>query len=183
VGANIENSVLELSDEAIPEPDRRWYVVQTRPRQESRAGAHLGRQGFHVFLPTCLRTVRRRGQFRTSEEPLFPRYLFTRFSVRLSRWRCINSTLGVAKLITANDRPLPVPDEVVDGLISDALAGNATVERFAVGDPIRLTRGPFSGLTGQLAQLDTDGRVRVLLSIMGGEVPMIVQVNALEPAG
>jgi transcriptional antiterminator RfaH len=164
----------------IPAGTGRWHLVQTRPHQEAKAETNLRNQHFETFLPSQLRTIRHGRRFRTALRPLFPRYLFVRFSATADRWRSITGTFGVARLVASNDVPTPVPVGVVENLMASLDVSRD--ERFEIGDAIRLTRGPFAGLTGRLAQLAPDGRVRVLLAIMGGEVPLEVRAATLEPA-
>jgi hypothetical protein len=44
-----------------------------------------------------------------------------------------------------------------------------------VGDPVRLTQGPFADYLGTLDRLDDSGRVRVLLDMLGRRVPILVE--------
>ena len=41
-----------------------------------------------------------------------------------------------------------------------------------VGGSVRLLAGPFAEQLGTLERLDDNGRVRVLLNILGGQVPV-----------
>lgn len=162
------------------EHEARWYVVQTRPYQEERALAHLTRQGFATFFPTYERTIRHGRQFRTAPSALFPNYLFVRFRIDQDQWRCVNSTLGVSRLISSGEKPSPVPIGAVEEMISsDCRTPMATFEE---GAPIRIATGPFAGLTGSLLRLDPNGRVKVLLSILGGNVPLMIESKVLFPA-
>jgi transcription antitermination factor NusG len=45
-------------------------------------------------------------------------------------------------------------------------------ENLKVGSPVRLAAGPFADQLGILDRLDDSGRVRVLLEIMGGTIPV-----------
>jgi len=169
-----------MNSPAAAASDTRWYVVHTRPQQELRAETHLARQGFGTFVPRFERTLRHGRQFRTSFSPLFPRYLFVRFDVGLDRWRCVNGTRGVRRLIMAAEVPLPVPIGAVEEMISSQGAEAAIA--FEAGAAIRVTIGPFSGLTGLVSRLDAGGRVKVLLSILGGIVPFSIDAKHLLPA-
>ena len=44
---------------------RKWYVVQTRPRQERRAEVNLARQGYRAWLPVMERSRRRAKRIET----------------------------------------------------------------------------------------------------------------------
>ena len=118
--------------------------------------------------------------------PFFPRYLFVALDLGRDRWRSVNGTFGVARLVMAGDRPLPVPSGIVEALI--AAADDRGVLRFdgagslRVGQQVRVLAGPFADQVGRLTSLDDNGRVRLLLDIMGGHVPVEVSSAALLPA-
>ena len=46
---------------------------------------------------------------------------------------------------------------------------------------IRVTAGPFADLVGTLQSLDDGGRVRVLLDILGGKIPVTLQRDLVMP--
>ncbi len=47
---------------------------------------------------------------------------------------------------------------------------------------MRVIAGPFAGGLGVLERLDSRSRVRVLLNIMGGQAPLIIDRADLAPA-
>jgi transcriptional antiterminator RfaH len=50
------------------------------------------------------------------------------------------------------------------------------------GQAVKVTAGPFADLVGQLERLDDNGRVRVLLEILGGKVRVALPQDLLAPA-
>jgi transcription elongation factor/antiterminator RfaH len=151
-----------------------WYVVHTQPNREAVAKGHLANQGFHPFLPQFVKTISHARKVHQSLAPLFPRYLFVRLDLNRDRWHSVNGTIGVATLIMAGDRPSPVKRGVVETLIaSTALDGELRFQQpLCVGERVRLVAGPFAEQLGILQHFDGSGRVRVLLEIMGGEIPV-----------
>ena len=79
--------------------------------------------------------------------------------------------------------PEPVPLGLVEQLAGAADANDAV--RFSIGlkqgQTIRVTAGPFAELMGKLESLDDQGRVRVLLEIMGGTVPVVLPETLVAP--
>jgi transcriptional antiterminator RfaH len=165
-------------------PDARWYVAQTLARAESRADMQLRAQHFETFLPRVSRTTRHARKLRTTLVPAFPGYVFVRLDLARDRWRSVNGTIGVAKLIMAQERPAPVPYGVVETLINYAdSAGVAHFERdLAVGQLVRIKDGPLAEVVGKLLRLDANDRVRVLLDIMGGRIETRLDRSSLEAA-
>ena len=122
-----------------------WYVVQTQPNAESKAVAHLGRQGFATYLPRYLKRRRHARRIDVVTAPLFPRYLFVEIDMAIQRWRSIYSTIGVSRLVCTGDVPTPVPGHVV-AMLKDRedAAGFIQLDRqplFRVGDKIRVLEG------------------------------------------
>ena len=163
----------------------RWFAVHSLPHREAGAQRQLENQGFRTFLPRCLKARRHARKVENVLAPIFPRYLFVVLDLGRDRWRSVNSTFGVARLVTAGDRPQPAPHGVVEALI--AVADARGVLRFdeggrlAVGQKVRILAGPFAERIGLLQRLDGNGRVRLLLDIMGGRIAVTLPSAALVP--
>ena len=124
-------------------------------------------------MPIHLETRRHARKFTTVLAPVFPRYIFVVLDVGRQRWRSVNGTLGVQRLITDGERPLAVAPGVVETLIQSSDQRGALIYRadnLAIGDRVRLVAGPFAGSLGVLQRLDGAGRVQVLLEFLGGAV-------------
>jgi transcription elongation factor/antiterminator RfaH len=161
-----------------------WYAVRTRPHREFRAQGQLAAQGFRTFLPRHRKSVRHARKLRTVSAPFFPRYLFVALDLSRDRWRSVNGTFGVMSLIMGQEGPSPVPRGVVENLIAACRAGGHIDLGAALvpGDRVRVLSGPFADLIGELIRIDGAGRVRVLLRLLGGEVPVSIAREALVPA-
>lgn len=164
----------------------RWYVVHTQPRAEDRALWHLANQGFECFLPRCLKTRRHARKTDTVLEPLFPRYLFTRFDADFARWRAINGSRGVVHLLTDGERPLAAPGEVIeklrDGSDERGIMPLTALGMFWRGRKVRVSSGAFAGQTGEVSEVLGSGmdRVKILLSMLGVETSLELPSYALE---
>ena len=100
--------------------EERWYVVRTLAQRERLAARQMSNQGYRVFLPGHLKTRRHARKVETGWAPLFPRYLFTIFDLTHDRWRSINGTFGVERLLTCAQKPQAVPQDLVESLIDAA---------------------------------------------------------------
>jgi transcription elongation factor/antiterminator RfaH len=161
----------------------RWYAVHTLPFAEARAEGHLNRQGFRTFQPKRHKRVRHARKLSTVEAPFFPRYLFIVLDRTRHRWRSVNGTFGVSRLVMQDDEPHPVPGGVVEALI--AAADSRGILQFAsklqVGGQVRLMAGPFAEQLAILHELDDSGRVRVLFDILGRQVTISTTANNILP--
>lgn len=160
----------------------RWYVVQTLARREAAVLMHLNAQNFRAFLPQMTRTVRHARKLRTMRSAVFPGYLFVALDLRRDRWRSVNGTYGAAGLVMGAEFPLAVPRGVVEQLLGYAdAAGLCRFDRDLVeGQTVRVVVGPFANAIGRLDRMDANGRVRVLLDLMGGVLPARLERSALE---
>lgn len=165
-------------------PGERWYCVQTLPHREEAAAAQLAAQGFRVFLPRLMRTVRHARRLRTLRRPAFPSYLFVALDLDRDRWRAVNGTRGVARLVMADDRPAPAPHGVVETLLE--LVDVDGLARFDIGlregQGVRVLSGPLAEAMGRMLRCESGDRVRVLLDIMGGEICATLPRSALAAA-
>ena len=163
----------------------RWYLVHTLPRAEHKALVHLGHQSFGAYLPRYLAQryhARRRDWV---EKPLFPGYLFVHLDLGRDRWRAVYSTVGVRTLVSAGDRPLAVPPEVIDEIRARedsrgfvVLGAGCTLRN---GDRVRVTEGPFVDIAGFFDSRSDDERVVVLLDLLGRQVKVNVPLRAVMP--
>ena len=166
---------------------RIWYVVHTRPNAEGLAARHLDRQGFGVFLPRFQKRRRHARKVELVTRPLFPRYLFVAVDLAIDRWRAIQSTIGVSALVGHDDGPIPVPAGVVESL-RDRCDGNSVIPlvdqpHYSWGDRVRLLDGAFANMIGVFERMTDGERVAVLLGLMGRRVRVMLQADAIEPAG
>jgi transcription antitermination factor NusG len=164
--------------------DERWFVAQTIARREIGAAFQLERQGFKVFLPQMVKTVRHARKFHTVRAAVFPGYVFVAFALGRDRWRSINGTIGVSRLIMGENLPIPVPQGLVETLmVYRDSEGLCRFDReLKPGDAVRVVNGPLAHIVGTIASLDDKGRARVLLDLMGGQVVTTVETQALQRA-
>jgi len=162
-----------------------WYVVHSQPHAELKASEHLVRQGFETFLPRCKRWRTHARKRELVSRPLFPRYLFVSFDLERTRWRSIFSTVGVSNLICQGELPTRVPLGAVEAIRAAEEAGlfdaSQTVQQLQPGSLVRVATGPFADLVGRIQSMGSPGRVRVLLGILGSEIPTNMAVSDVEP--
>src|SRR5476651_2409067 len=115
----------------------RWYLIQTKPRQEARAEEHLQRQHFECYRPLKAGAPKKRTPRAASEEELFPGYLFIRMDQVHDNWYPIRSTRGVARIVTFGAQPVPVHDELIEQIRQRLLSPEPHPE-FQQGEHVRI---------------------------------------------
>ncbi len=164
---------------------QRWYAVHCLPRKEAGAQMQLANQGFQTFLPRIRKTRRHARKLDTVLVSFFPRYLFVALDMERDRWRCINGTIGVSRLVMQNDRPQALPGGVVEHLLTfangDGVMSFDKEGRLKVGQEVELLDGPFASKLGTIECLGSDERVRLLLDLMGRKVRVNVASRDVMP--
>jgi transcription antitermination factor NusG len=157
-------------------PGERWFAVHCQPHREPGAAMQLRNQGFQVFLPLRPKTWRHARRIEIRQVPLFPGYLFIVLDLDRDAWRSVNGTFGVDRLVMAGGgiRPMPLPLGIIESLRCEADdRGCLRYEQLLrVGQAVRILAGPFGDRVGELIELDDAGRVRVLIELLGGRIPV-----------
>jgi transcriptional antiterminator RfaH len=153
-----------------------WYVIQSKPGNESRVETHLSHQEIEVFLPMVETFRYTYGKMVQKIKPLFPNYLFAKLDLNIHYYK-VKWTRGVAKIVGTGDEPIPLSERVIQG-VKERMGEDHLVkleDGLAEGHPIQFTSGPFKDLMGVFDKNMSDGkRVRVLLSLIGVDVPVLV---------
>jgi transcriptional antiterminator RfaH len=158
-----------------------WGVARSLPKREAFAAERLRMDGgFEVFLPLV--------QTKRASAPLFSGYFFCRI---VDRWRSINSTLGVLCLVRVGDCPARCPDHEIDSLKA-MIDGHGFVHlpevpatpirrKIALGAKVKVTAGPFGGMSGLYQGQSTRDRERILLNLLGSQRPVLIAGNLIVP--
>jgi transcriptional antiterminator RfaH len=163
-----------------------WYVVQTQVNAEAKAARNLVRQGFEIYLP---RYLRRRSHARKIEKvaaPLFPRYLFVRIDMATQRWRSIQSTFGVSRLVCNGPDPAPIAQQILSSLKArEDESGYVKLDqrpKFALGAKVRVLAGVFAENLGLFDGLADRDRVAILLDLLGRKVRVSIEADMVAAA-
>jgi len=159
-----------------PMTQRSWYVVQTKPGNEHRVETNLSNQEIGVFLPLLETFQHSSGKMIQKIKPLFPNYLFAKLDINLHYYK-VKWTRGVNKILGNGDGPISISGKVVETIKERTGKDNLVKleEGLEEGTLVQFTSGPFKDLMGVFDKKMSDGkRVRVLLSLIGVDVPVQV---------
>lgn len=156
-----------------------WHLAQLKSNGLRQALLNLARQGFATFVPFERRTERVGNRFRTAEKPVFPGYLFVKFDPGTDRWQKINSTLGISRLVSFGNRPAPVPDDLMDGLIVRFAKADAHLPDLKAGDEVTVRCGPFAEFLGNIEAVDANRRILLLIDVMGRNTRLTLHADQL----
>lgn len=165
-------------------PPPRWYLIQCKPRQDSRAEENLTRQAFKCYRPTQHVERIQRGRRTSSMESLFPGYLFIQLDQLNDNWHPIRSTRGVNQLVTFGKQPIAVADELIEQLQLrtenqlSALAEDSIA--LEPGDQVRISSGSYKELEAIFLSRDGAERIVILLQLLHREHTLSVPLAAIE---
>ena len=154
-----------------------WFVVQTQPRAEARARQHLINQGFAAYLPVYRRRVRHARRTEIVLRPLFPGYLFVSLDPARDRWRSVNGTIGVQRILTDGETPCRVPAEIIDEIESREDEDGAiklAPPAFRSGQSVRVVDGAFADVAGLFEEMRDENRAVLLVSLLARRVRVSV---------
>ncbi|MCK9469768.1 MAG: transcription/translation regulatory transformer protein RfaH [Porticoccaceae bacterium] len=167
-------------------PQRLWYAVKTKPRQEELAKKNLQDQSFEIYLPYITLRKRKQGKWQQVREVLFPGYLFIHVDTADQSIAPVRSTPGVSGMVRFGTQLLPINDDLIahiqrqERLLTDS--ADSAVSSFQPGDKLTILDGPFAGLTAAFSMARSSDRVMVLINILGGQKAVAVPVNSVEKA-
>lgn len=154
----------------------RWYLIHTKPRQETTARDNLEKQGHTIYLPQ----ISQRCRSRNTISPLFPRYLFIRLVSGQDDWGPIRSTRGVSSIVRVGLTPATISDQLVEAIRQRADADGLhrlPGQSFKKGDRVRLISGPFADYEAIFGEQRAENRAIILLGLIGKQSPIEVSTE------
>ena len=112
--------------------------------------------------------------------------MFVAIDMATQRWRSIQSTFGVARLVSNGDEPASVPAGVVSALKARE-DGKGFIQMdskpaFAPGDKVRILAGAFMDNAGLFNGLADHDRVSILLDMLGRKVRVLLDADMVVAA-
>jgi len=166
--------------------DGAWYVVQTQVNAEAKAVRNLVRQGFEVYLPRYLKLRSHARKIEKVPVPLFPRYMFVRIDIATQRWRSVQSTFGVSRLVLNGSDPAPLAQQVISCLRErEDTSGYVQLDQrptFALGAKVRVLAGVFAENLGLFDGMADRDRIAILLDLLGRKVRVSIEADLVAAA-
>ena len=163
---------------------KRWYVVNTKPRNEDRAAMNLLNGGIEVLAPKLKFRKYKEGKFVLVVEPMFPGYIFVRFHP-IDEFRMVKYARGVKTIVHFGGQIVPLQDEMIEFIRTRLENGVASIEKQKIGkgEKILIKNGPFKGFGGIFeSELDGKERVAILLEGVNYCAKMEIDRDLIDPA-
>src|SRR6266568_3953095 len=164
-----------------------WYVVHVLSGQENKVREsimksikteEMGDLIFEVLVPNERVSEIKKGKKSETTRKFFPGYLIVNMHLLDENnqlvgrtWYFIRETPGVIGFAGTKDKPIPMRQSEVDGMIAQLRGGEDKVKpkiEFTVGEIVKVADGPFQNQSGTVEEIDPErGKLRVSVSIFG----------------
>jgi transcription antitermination factor NusG len=158
-----------------------WFAVRVKSNFERRVAASLVYKGLEAFLPEYETRRRWSDRYKTIDCPLFPGYVFCR--IDLNHRLVVLSTPGFLCIVSNGGKPAPV-DEAEIARIQVVVRSRLSAlpwPTLAVGQRVRLVRGPLSGLEATLLEVGKRKRIYVGVTLLRRGVSVEVDSDWILP--
>ena len=137
---------------------KRWYALQTKPRQEFKAESNLKAQGIENYLPVIIRNKNWSDRVKKIMEPIIRGYIFIR-SDETERLKAIELE-SVSKCLFDQGKPAVIPEWQIDNLkrMLKVKSHFKVYEGLIEGTRIKIANGPFAGVIG-IIQSSSDKKI------------------------
>jgi len=165
-----------------------WHVVHTAPNAELQVSRVLELYGLSTYMPRFRPSRGTRPDSVRGRRPrlVFPGYVFFRPPDGFARWPHVRSAPGVRRVLDEDGEPALMRDELVEHLRRRiaALPPDSAGQRFMPGQRVRVQQGPLA-MVDALFERDVPARERVtiLVQLLGRQLPVEVERQALRAAG
>ena len=167
----------------IVQHGRRWYAIHTYSGYEENVAENLKRRIesygmedkiFSVMIPTEKKIKIKNGKRRIVIEKIFPGYVLVEMVVTDDSWYAVRNTPNVTGFIGTGTTPTPIDDEEIKALQKRMGVDEPQYKIDAnIGDPVRITDGPFKNFEGKVSEIDDErGKIKVLVNMFGRETPV-----------
>lgn len=151
-----------------------FHAIYTKPLQEFKVRDELCLLKIPYFLPVQLKTEIKRRQRVVICDPLFPNYIFAGIETD-DDWNATKACKGVSYILQNDGKPAIIPNRTIEVLKmaekSGAFDMRAGKSKFQSGDNVEILTGPFTGLIAKVQSASPRKRVKILMKLLGAEVP------------
>jgi transcriptional antiterminator RfaH len=150
-----------------------WWVIQVEAQREPMVRLLLMRHGFETYLP--------RIKLRSRISLLFPTYLFVRVA---ERFYPILWTPHVIRVLMSGDKPAYLKEEIITSIRKREVGGFVKLpipRRLKPGQKVQIINGSFQGQIGLYEGMSGRDRERVLLELLGRQVPIEIPSRDIAP--
>lgn len=162
-----------------------WYVVHTYSGYERKVKQSLeerirtmglGDEVGDVLIPMEDVVEVKGGKKVVTSKKFFPGYLLVNMRMSEELWHLVKNTPRVTGFVGEGRQAIPLSQAEVDGILNrmeESVEAPKPKFRYAVGETVRITDGPFANFTGKVEEVDERrNTLKVMVSIFGRATPV-----------
>jgi transcription termination/antitermination protein NusG len=176
----------------VGENDLKWFALHVLSGHENKVKAYLENEIKHnnleekideILVPSEQITEMKEGKKRTRTKIMFPGYMLIHMIYDKETRHLIQNTPGVTSFVGRKAEPVPLKPEEAERIIGKSKASERERSHipFSIGDPIKVTDGPFTDFTGFVEEINEEkNKVKVMVSIFGRSTPVELDFLQIE---
>jgi transcription antitermination factor NusG len=159
-----------------------WYAIQTRSNFEKLVSSDLAAKGIETYLPCWTEVHRWKDRQKQVEMPLFPGYLFARFTDSNANRIEVDKTIGVSRILGYGKTIEPVPDSELEAVraVVSSTARYTVHPLLKEGSWVRIKCGPLRELEGRLVRFKAGPRLVISVALLAKSVAVEVDLQDVE---
>ncbi len=170
----------------------KWYAIHVLSGHENKVKAYLENEIKHsgleekidnILVPSEEITEMKEGKKRVRTKIMFPGYMLIRMAYDKETRHLVLNTPGVTNFVGRKNEPVPLQPDEATRILGKAEGGGKDRSQvpFHVGDPIKVTDGPFTDFTGFVEEVNEEkSKVKVMVSIFGRSTPVELDFLQIE---
>ena len=166
----------------------KWYVIHTYSGYENTVSAAILKAAENrrmqdliesVNVPMETVTEHTDAGEKTVERKTFPGYVLVKMILTDETWHLVRNVRGVTGFVGTGGKAIPLTDQEIQDM---GVERHEVVVGYAEGDTVKVVDGPLEGFLGTVDELEADkDRVRVIVSMLGRETPVDLELDQVEP--
>ena len=168
--------------------EMKWYVAHTYSGYENTVAVSIEQavenRNMHdviaeVSIPMETVTEITDNGPKTVERKVFPGYVLVKMVMTDETWHLVRNIRGVTGFVGSANKAIPLTDEEIAAL---GVEKREVMVSYAVGDNVKITDGALESFIGTVEEIDTErSKVRVVVSMVGRETPVELELDQVEP--
>lgn len=173
---------------------KKWFVIRAIAGKEKKAKEYIegevAKRGWHDIVPQVLIPTEKvfsmqNGKKVVKDRNFFPGYVLVQAALSKEVASVIQNLPNVIDFLRESDgTPTPMRDYEANrilGNIDSQLDPDSSVERFCVGEDVKVIDGPFSSFSGLVEEVNDEKRkLKVVVKIFGRKTPLELGFNQVE---
>ena len=158
-----------------------WFALQVKTTLEKRVASLLAEKGHEFLLPLYRERRRWSDRIKEVELPLFPGYIFCRFTRRERTG--VLKTPGVFRVVSIGSQPAPVDDAEIAAIQQALRAGLGARPHpyVTAGQRVRISGGSLDGLEGLVVDIRRSNRLILSVTLLQRSIALEIDSACVTP--